>query len=876
MAELSADAVKVICRVRPFSRREIDIHLETHGPEEPLRPILSMEGHDTIYLDPDTFVEKERFTFDHSLWSVCEDPSAPGKFVDQEQVMKRVGLPAVAHVWSGFNTSLFAYGQTGSGKTYTMMGSDDEPGLIPRMCQELFYSLENKRSDESTGFEGTTKEFRLEARFLEIYNDKVKDLLWELREPSEAQDGIDHENLKVRHLPSTGPIIVGLTSVPVDNWESCLRLIEEGTKHRSVAATKMNATSSRSHSIFRLNFVQTTRILATRPYEKPKTFDKVSNVCLVDLAGSERNKKTGAQGDRLKEAVAINKSLTALKNVIDALVEGRPVVPFRDSQLTFLLSESLGGNSKTFMIACGSPHADNADETLNTLRYALRAQGIVCHATVNESEEFRKMNQMRHELEQLRQLKEEPHEQLTKSLKLEHEGKREQLLSMQSVSAKQQELELELQRHVDMSGELRHNSKYQMAFRVTFARRVERGCQALLERQDRELEGLRSDIREAEKGLQGIVGKRSAAAKNESDAKTLYRAREKELEALRSRGSALEWRKRTLMKQDEQLRLAAERKLNLKPTITLVTKVLAAYNLLTHARLYAAAIDAADDANRNQIGHIEAAAALRHQKHSALVEDAREEISRLEIESSTARDRLLATQQAFSNRIQRLHAECIFLETEIKEITELQEKGTASLGKSKAAAFFSSKEEATSRLQSSSQQLKQRVLNLVSELESQLADTIAIEESSLRRVQQETQDAEMRVAEATAFTAEQFNKSQSAENERIEALNRESRSFFSPSRPLEPRYRPLFETLFATTANDEDTTIVRDLLFDPSGRQRSFTKLAERIAQPAVLKLPSQHAAEASRSTMNAADVLRPTRKAVPLSMSRPIGKAPR
>ncbi|CUF86811.1 unnamed protein product [Bodo saltans] len=400
------------------------------------------------------------------------------------------------------------------------------------------------------------------------------------------------------------------------------------------------------------------------------------------------------------------------------------------------------------------------------------------------------MNQMRHELEQLRQLKEEPHEQLTQSLKREHEGKREQLLSMQSVSAKQQELELELQRHVDMSGELRHNSKYQMAFRVTFARRVERGCQSLLERQDRELEALRSDIRDAEKGLQGVVGKRSAAAKNESDAKTLFRAREKELEALRSRGSALEWRKRTLMKQDEQLRLAAERKLNLKPTIALVTKVLAAFNLLTHSRLYTAAVDAADESNRNQTGQIEAAASLRHHKHNSLIEDAKEEIDRLAIESSTARDRLLSTQQAFSNRIQRLHAECIFLETEIKEITELQEKGTASLGKAKAAAFFASKEDATSKLQSSSQQLKQRVLHLVAELEAQLADCIASEEKSLSRVQQETQDAEIRVAEATAFTAEQFNKSQSAENERIEALNRESFSFLSHSRQLEQRYRP--------------------------------------------------------------------------------------
>jgi phage host-nuclease inhibitor protein Gam len=869
------DSVKVICRVRPFSKREIDIHLETHGPEEPLRPIISMEGNDTIFLDPDTFVERERFTFDHSLWSISEDSCEAGSFVDQEEVMRRIGLPAVAHVWAGFNMSLFAYGQTGSGKTYTMMGSDEEPGLIPRMCQELFHSLEAKRNEESTVFEGTTKEYRLEARFLEIYNDKVKDLLWELRDPNEPHDGIDHENLKVRHLPSVGPIIVGLTSVVVDNWESCLRLIEEGTKHRSVAATKMNATSSRSHSIFRLNFVQTTRIIATRPYEKPKAFDKVSNVSLVDLAGSERNKKTGAQGDRLKEAVAINKSLTALKNVIDALVEGRPVIPFRDSQLTFLLSESLGGNSKTFMIACASPHSDNADETLNTLRYALRAQGIVCHATVNESEEFRKMNQMRHQLEQLRQLKEEPHEQLTQELRRAHEGKKEQLLSMQSVSAQQHALEQELQRHVDMGGELRHNSKYQMAFRVTFAKRVEQGCQRFFQKQEEELEGLRAEIRDSEKSLQSALGKRSSAAKNENDAKTLFRAREKELEALRARSSALEWRKRSLMKQDEQLRLTAERKLNLKPTIALVAKVITAYNVQKHLKMYNACVEATEEAQRVQAAQMDVNAVSRQQMHHKLVEDAKGEIVRLEKEVSAARNKLHQTQQSFSNRIQALHAECIFLETEIKEISELQEKGTAGLGKSKAAAFFAAKEEAASKLQASSHSLQQRVVNLVSEMERQLSETASSEEQSLARVQEETLAAELRVVDATACTVEQFNKAQSAENERIEAINRESFAFLSTHRQVEGTYRTPFEQLASWEPRSDDARVMFELLFDPNGRQRACNKLSEMLKRDQVSSVMLNRRQQVDHASPSVPIVRAegPTRKVIPLSMIRPQGK---
>ena len=260
-----------------------------------------MSGGTTTFLDPETFQEKEQFHFDHSLWSILEEESA-NPFATQDTVMRTVGAPALNHVWNGYNTCVFAYGQTGSGKTFTMMGSDEDPGLIPTMCQELFKSIEVRRGDELDRHSaGVISEFRLEARFMEIYNDRVKDLLWALRSNSESNDGIDRENLKVRNLPSMGPVVVGLTSVVVDKWEDCLQLIEEGTRNRSVAATKMNETSSRSHSIFRLKFIQTTSVISSKAFERPKTFEKVSNVCLVDLAGSaakQENRRTRREAKR--------------------------------------------------------------------------------------------------------------------------------------------------------------------------------------------------------------------------------------------------------------------------------------------------------------------------------------------------------------------------------------------------------------------------------------------------------------------------------------------------------------------------------------------------------------------------------------------------
>eukprot|EP00760_Papus_ankaliazontas_P035501 PhM_4_TR7837/c0_g1_i1/m.13949/K10392/KIF1; kinesin family member 1 len=422
-AAAASDNVKVICRVRPFNEREKGLVVKENEAvshdwdRKQLRAIVDMYGKVTVVLDHhNEFAEKHRFSFDESFWSIPDEQQKSGnEFATQELVFRRIGGPALQHSWNGFNTCLFAYGQTGAGKTYTMMGTDSDPGLIPQLCQELFNSIQRRTMEDAENMEeGKVNEYTVEARFLEIYNEHVKDLLWDLDSDDISvhsgsglvggSGGVDRENLKVRNFPGQGPVVVGLTAVKVQSWEQMVNLIDVGTSNRTQAATKMNDRSSRSHAVFRITFTQTTKLLPKKSYEKMQVLDRFSNLNLVDLAGSERLKKSGAEGIHLKEAAAINKSLTTLKQVIDALVDGKQVVPYRESQLTWLLSESLGGNSRTFMIACISPHEDNAEETLNTLRYALRAQGIVCHAQVNDSDDLKRVTRLQDEKQKLQEM----------------------------------------------------------------------------------------------------------------------------------------------------------------------------------------------------------------------------------------------------------------------------------------------------------------------------------------------------------------------------------------------------------------------------------------------------------------------------------------
>uniref|UniRef100_A0A1I7XXJ6 Kinesin motor domain-containing protein n=1 Tax=Steinernema glaseri TaxID=37863 RepID=A0A1I7XXJ6_9BILA len=366
------EKVKVAVRVRPFNKREIELKTKC---------VVSMKNDQTILSHTEKQVKT--FGFDHCFYSCDrEDPN----YADQEEVFNHVGSGVLNNAFAGYNACIFAYGQTGSGKSYSMMGTPDQPGIIPRLCNRMF-----QRIGECTN---ETLSFKVEVSYMEIYNEKVRDLL----DPKNSSK----RPLKVREHKILGPMVDGLSVLAVSSFEQIEKLIEEGNKCRTVAATNMNAESSRSHAVFNIRMTQ---ILTDATNEF--TGEKVSKISLVDLAGSERAQKTGAMGKRLEEGGNINKSLTTLGMVISALAEKsnpkkEKFVPYRDSVLTWLLKDNLGGNSKTVMIATISPAMDNYEETLSTLRYADRAKKIVNHAVVNEDPNAKIIRELREEVELLR------------------------------------------------------------------------------------------------------------------------------------------------------------------------------------------------------------------------------------------------------------------------------------------------------------------------------------------------------------------------------------------------------------------------------------------------------------------------------------------
>uniref|UniRef100_A0A674CIM4 Kinesin family member 13A n=1 Tax=Salmo trutta TaxID=8032 RepID=A0A674CIM4_SALTR len=325
------------------------------------------------------------FAFDHCFWSM--DESNMPKYAGQEVVFQCLGEGILENAFQGYNACIFAYGQTGSGKSFSMMGNKKAPGLIPRLCCSLFERIGREDSQVLS--------FKVEVSYMEIYNEKVRDLL----DPKGSR-----QSLKVREHKVLGPYVDGLSQLAVTNFEDIEVLMSEGNKSRTVAATNMNEESSRSHAVFSIIVTQTLYDL-----KSGNSGEKVSKMSLVDLAGSERVSKTGAAGERLKEGSNINRSLTTLGCVISALADQsagkggkNKFVPYRDSVLTWLLKDNLGGNSKTCMIATVSPAADNYEETLSTLRYADRAKRIVNHAVVNEDPNARIIRELREEVEKLR------------------------------------------------------------------------------------------------------------------------------------------------------------------------------------------------------------------------------------------------------------------------------------------------------------------------------------------------------------------------------------------------------------------------------------------------------------------------------------------
>lgn len=320
-------------------------------------------------------IEEKSFTFDNSFWSHdIRDPH----YAHQADVYDSLGEEFLDHNFEGYHTCIFAYGQTGSGKSYTMMGTADQPGLIPRTCEDLFERI--AAAQEET----PNISYNVRVSYFEVYNEHVRDLL------VPVVPGQPPYYLKIRESPTEGPYVKDLTEVPVRNIDEILRRMRDGDNNRTVASTKMNDTSSRSHAVFTIMLKQ----IHHDPHTD-ETTERSSRIRLVDLAGSERAKSTEATGQRLREGSNINKSLTTLGRVIAALADpqkrsksksragtSNSVVPYRDSILTWLLKDSLGGNSKTAMIACIAP--SDYEETLSTLRYADQAKRIRTRAVVNQ------------------------------------------------------------------------------------------------------------------------------------------------------------------------------------------------------------------------------------------------------------------------------------------------------------------------------------------------------------------------------------------------------------------------------------------------------------------------------------------------------------
>ncbi|KAF3126918.1 kinesin-like protein Klp8 [Orbilia oligospora] len=388
---MSAGNIKVVVRVRPFNSREKD---------RGAKCIVQMKDSQTILTPPPGVTDSSAsrkgastaikadgpkvFNFDRSYWSFDRGDS---HYAGQDNLFDDLGGPLLDNAFQGYNNCIFAYGQTGSGKSYSMMGYGEEYGIIPRICQNIFERITSEKDPNIVS--------TIEVSYLEIYNEKVRDLL----NPS------NKGALKVREHPSLGPYVEDLAKLVVTSFREIENLMDEGNKARTVAATNMNETSSRSHAVFTL-------ILTQKRHDVETGFDteKVSRISLVDLAGSERATSTGATGARLKEGAEINRSLSTLGRVIAALADlssgGKKkgtLVPYRDSVLTWLLKDSLGGNSMTAMIAAISPADINWDETLSTLRYADSAKRIKNHAVVNEDPNARMIRELKEELSQLRQ-----------------------------------------------------------------------------------------------------------------------------------------------------------------------------------------------------------------------------------------------------------------------------------------------------------------------------------------------------------------------------------------------------------------------------------------------------------------------------------------
>lgn len=346
-----------------------------------------------------------------------------GEDSTQDYVYDQMARPVVSEVLRGFNGTIFAYGQTGTGKTYTMgileFVSNEHAGLIPRAILQVF---------EHVGAQSEA-DIKISLSFVQLYRETIQDLLVQ-------PNGVD-DNLIIRENPQMGFYVEGLQNILVQNYREAEALINMGLENRAIAPTLMNSTSSRSHTVLTLQIEQR---LSTDP-SNPQSYGRTlrSKLLMVDLAGSERVRRTVSKGTRLSEAKSINSSLSALGNVIAALAENNTHVPYRDSKLTRLLQDSLGGNAATALIATIGPAAVNYGETLSTLLFAQRCMAVkiapVAHEEVDYAELCAKLQLQLSTIEETNTAKlleqQDHYEKVIRDLNDQLEAEREQSLQLQ-------------------------------------------------------------------------------------------------------------------------------------------------------------------------------------------------------------------------------------------------------------------------------------------------------------------------------------------------------------------------------------------------------------------------------------------------------------
>ncbi len=405
--------VQVAVRIRPLNKREQSnesIITVKGSIIHNTSPFISSSSHaisspvvaTELQIKNPESKEKNTFSYDFIY----------GPDSTQNQVFDQIGMSIIDNTFKGYNTCVFAYGQTGTGKSHSMMGSTDQPGLIPNICDALF----NLQEAHNTALSPINVNYKVEISYSEIYAESVRDLL--SNTPKVA--------LKIREHPVIGPYVENLTQVLVQDFNSIKKLIFQGNKERMTAATAMNSQSSRSHAILTVYFTQ---IISDPSIGKPRQV--LSKINLVDLAGSERVESSEVEGINFTEAININKSLTTLGNVISKLaiqsksklvkkpkktktsittskkitksILKKPAhIPYRDSTLTWILKESLGGNSKTYMIATLSPSSLNYNESMSTLRYASNVKQIINTVKVNEDPNDKLIRALKSEIDDLK------------------------------------------------------------------------------------------------------------------------------------------------------------------------------------------------------------------------------------------------------------------------------------------------------------------------------------------------------------------------------------------------------------------------------------------------------------------------------------------